>query len=264
MAPKTSEVLSRSINNVVANWETVLLEVGASIAVTGALALGGMAALLPFIAKVQSAPSFVWIVAAAIVGLAAWTAVMAFPIAAGTRVYLDGERAAAAVPGRPSAAYRAFAFRPWLAAGRTAWARVFGIQVMAFFTAVFLIGVPIILLFLAARGGLGCLFVPILLPVVLIAVVMAVLWSRKAVVVAVDRGLDVEDSLRAGWSELTDRPSAHVVPALIIGLATSSAAAGFAKLDVYGFDAGSFFQSAVTAIGDCWFLAAFAALADRR
>ena len=268
MALKTSDVLSHSINNVIANWETILLEIAASIVVVGAIALGNGAAVLRSFGHNGGfdRATFVAILLTVIAEVALWVVVTAFPAAASARLYLDGERAAAAVPGRPRAAYRVFELRRWLAAGRTRWARVLGVQILTSSIAVIAIGIPLLIVASAWETELqaiGCGFAGVLFPFVVGAVVMAMLWSRKAIVVAVDRGTGVRDVLRIAWIELNDRLGAHFVPALIVVLATS-AASEWVSLKIGGVDVGSFVGSPVSAAGDCWVLAAFVSLTEDR
>lgn len=268
MALKTSDVLSFSINNVVANWEMVLLEIATSIVVTGAIALGNAAAVLrPFGGHAEfDRGTFFAILVTVVAEVALWVVVTAFPAAASARLYVDGDRAATAVPGRPRAAYRVFGFRRWLAAGRTWWVRVLGVQIVTTSIAVVAIGVPLLIIASSWETevqAIGCVFAGVLFPFGVGAAVMALMWSRKAIVVAVDRGTGVGDVLRIAWIELNDRLGAHFVPALIVMLALSTGP-GLESMKINGVDVGSFAGNAVSAAADCWVLAAFVALTEGR
>ncbi|HYU27246.1 MAG TPA: hypothetical protein VEO74_18690, partial [Thermoanaerobaculia bacterium] len=162
MVPTTGDVFRRSFDNVIANWEAVLLEIGVKVIASVAIALGGLGALMPLILRNVEASrpldrsAIVTIAVMVLAGIAVWTIVTSFPAAASTRLYIDGERAAAAVPLRSREAYRVFAFPAWLAAGRTMWARVFGIEVVAASIAIIVVGVPVLVLLSLREWSKAC------------------------------------------------------------------------------------------------------------
>lgn len=276
MPPSTGDVLSRSADNAMANWETVVLEIAVSAALAIGVNLTMLAAVTPLMTGVFREPRRELVLATAIrvvvtllVSGFVWVIVTAFPIAASARTYIDGERAAAAAPARTREAYRVFSFPAWLAAGRTMWARVFGIEIVAAAIAVLIIVVPFAALFALPRIAAGCVGILIVFPLALVTIVMMTLCVRKAVVIAVARGTGVEESLRMAWSDVKGHFGAHFLPALVIGLVT--AAAAFA-LGIFG---GAMkivvgpvgplvpaLRALATAPGICWLLAAFVTLTE--
>jgi hypothetical protein len=280
MAPTTGDVLRRSFDNAIANWEAVLLEIGVQIIVTVAITLGGLGALMPLImgnveaSRPPDRSAIVTIAIAVIAGVAVWTIVTSFPAAASTRLYIDGERAAAAAPLRSRQAYRVFAFPAWLAAGRTMWARVFGIQVVAASIAIIVVGIPVLVLFSLREWSntcAGCGMFIIIVPLLFATIVMATLCSRKAVVIAVGSNAGVEDALGMAWRTVIGEFGAHLLPVLAIGVMTivASLVLGIAT---HGADAltgstgiaGQIANGVAASCGSCWLRAAFVSLTESR
>ena len=283
--PSTSEVLRRSIDNVLANWETLLLEGVLLLIFAAALRFG----IMPRLVRLWPTPSGVHpdlrqilpvvgiLVVTAVAGALLLLLLTAFATAANTRLYIAGARAAAAGPDRPRAAYRVFTVQAWLAGGVAAWGRVFAIELVAGAVLLVVVGLPVLALFALPRAVAGCFGFILVPPLMIVAIVATTLWARKAIVVAVGHGATVGEALRIAWQELTSHFAAHFVPALVIGLVALAAALAIGLVGIVARAAAGpgsgvrdvvpFFRSAASAIGSCWMTAAFVSLteeADRR
>ena len=218
--------LARSFRNVIANWEALLLMIGASLLVVAAAAV-------PATPVVSEA-------ATRLVSLI----VLAFPTAAATRVYIDGERAA----------YRVFSFPAWLAAGRAAWARVLAIEVISTSIAVAgALGLRMLTRALSRESVALTAAVIVGVLSLVMALLMVLFWSTNAVVIAVGRALGVKASLRIGWETLIEQLGAYFVAGLAIVL----------LLDVTAFALGKA-RAILEAVAGCWMLAAFVSIAEHR
>ncbi|HEV2718662.1 MAG TPA: hypothetical protein VG323_01485 [Thermoanaerobaculia bacterium] len=278
MPPPIGDVLGRSADNAIANWETVALEVAISAALAIGVNLTMLAAVTPLMTSIVRAPraevvipTVIRVVVSLLVSGIVWIIVTAFPIAASARTYIDGERAAAAAPARTREAYRVFSFPAWLAAGAAMWARVLGIEIVVAAIGVLIVGIPMLVLFALPRVAAGCAGILLVFPIAVVTIVMVTLCMRKAVVIAVARGTGVEESLSMAWGDVKRQFAAHFLPALVIGLVTL--AASFA-LGIFG---GAMkivlgpvgplvpaLRALATAPGICWLLAAFVALIEER
>jgi len=245
------DVLSRSTDNVLANWEALLLEIGVSLVATLAFTLVALAAVMPMALEPRRAPVTVIVVLTCtlLLVLLLRTGVTSFATAATARIYIDGARTAAAAPEVGRAAYRSFSFPAWKAAGKAMWARVFGVQVAVGAVIVIVVGLPFLLMMMLPKGVSGCVGC-VVLPLILAAVLVISIWSRKAVVIAVDRGSGVEESLGAAWRDIAARLGEHLVPLLAIGVLTWVASCVLFVV--------------ATAAGGCWSLAALVALEKPR
>jgi len=189
-------------------------------------------------------------------------------------LYIAGERAAATAPSRARQAYRVFAFPAWLAAGRTMWARVFGIQVVAASIAIIAVGVPMLVLFSLREWSntcAACGVLVIIVPLLFATIVMVTLCSRKAIVIAVSSDAAVEDALEMAWRTVIDQFGAHLLPALAIGAMTIVASLVLGIV-AFGADAltgstgiaGPIAKAVATSCGSCWLRAAFVSLTESR
>ena len=251
MRRSLNEILQRAFDNALANWPLLLLRAAttfiALLLCVGAVVMVvmpiGVAALLAgfsfnmrdfdaeaFLAKLTSAwVLWLWVLPIAAVVLLALVAIYTFLEAGSARIYVDGERLAAAsgspMPQRD--AFRAFSGKRFLAGAREGWWRVFSVWNIGWTFGSLVILVPALVVLLAVllgRGSaaaivIGCLGIAVILLVTIVVFFLTALWVGKATAVTIARGLAPNDALRAAWGELRRDFARHAIVVVIsIGL----------------------------------------------
>lgn len=292
------------------NWQLLLIRIGESVLIVVLCIAAVIAIIGPLLVslglKGVDAPTdpndvaelitsvfaahwlvFVYILGVTAIVLVVVMAVHSFVIAGCARVYADAERKVASLPAPARDNMRVFTMERWLEGGKEGWWPVFWIYNAVWGIAAMIIVVPITMLaavmlvfretlpgaMIACGGCLGLIaFLLFLIPVFIVSAI----WTQKAIIDAVARGLAAGDAMRAAWRELRTDLGRHLGVAAVMFVVTMAASMVFSGLSAMGsfgrsssYDimmiplqfsssiASSIFSAAVSA----WFLACYTALA---
>jgi hypothetical protein len=258
-----SDVLRRGFESTLANWQLLLVRLAGLLATLALFAAAFFALVVPLLASIglgslrsidldhgsEAAEEIIgrvtdavtnhwtivlYLVGVALVALLLWTMLYSVMIAGVVRVLVDAEKAAG--PGESARGRLAvFSLQRWWSGARSRWLEVFAI-----YNAVWAVACLVILVPLAAAGGLMLLFrgnaatvvlsCLVLLACVVFAVVvsfLAAIWAQKAVVVAEARGLATADALRASRYELRHDLGRHAAVILILMIVSGGIGGAF-------------------------------------
>jgi hypothetical protein len=205
--------------------------------------------------------------------------------AGSARVYLEAERAGAISTTPTRERFEVFKMETFLAGAREGWWRVFWIYNIAWFEALLVILMPLLLgaVLIVAIGAnaaslvLGCLILLVMTLVFFCVTVLTNLWVQKAIVAALARGLGAREALLASRRQIGGDFARHAGLALImigVAIAGSAALSSFSSgLPIHGGDVNwqllflspiaigsSILNTAFSAGVASWFLACVAAI----
>jgi hypothetical protein len=309
-----TDVLRRGILNTLANWPVMLLRILEVFIVFGGLVAGILGLILPLFLSAdvthwklpegddaadvmaaivaEHAALWIYLLVFLAVAMVVIVAVHAFFMAGSTRIFVDGERAAAG----PTAELRreqfaAFRSERWMEGARRWWVRLFWIYNGTYSVLGLIVLVPLLitaLLMYMGSGGespagvavAGCGGLALSLLIAVPAAYLAGMWTQKAVVVCVGRDLSAREAMRIGWREVRGGLLQHFVVYFLITIISSGAGGllsgmltPFAVLSAKPNDLLSFFtgpvqissfglQMAVAAAVQSWLVACFAAMTE--
>ena len=275
MTRTAADALRRGFDNVIANWQLLVIRMAEGLAFTiiifGAL-LGivvGIAAAsfgIDFDASTATPESIYgaleilmqkWVFVA--IGIVAFLGVLAvlmlihcFIEAGIVRVHVDAERAAGPALIGPRSRYQQYTSERWIAGAKRGWRVLFGIYNVIWGLWAVLLLIPflpiataVLLMIrqedLQAAAGVGCVGLALLVLIMLPLTIMASVWSRKAIVIALARNAGTRESIGFAWREIRSDFVRHLLVALAViavGLALGGFTAGFSM-------AGSFIKARV-------------------
>jgi hypothetical protein len=301
------DTLRRSFENTIANWPLLLMKLAEGIAAIGLIILVIAVSVVPLIwagVSLSAAPPgdtfedflrwlgaswplFIVVFLAATVLVLVLVGIHSFVQAATSGVLVDGQRKAGPELLGDRKRYAAFDAESWFAHGRRHWWTVFLIYNVVWGVAGIVMLLPLIPTAVVAwwlrdSDGIwvaGCLGLAVTLGVVIVASIIATIWSNLAIVAAVARNLDTLTSIREGGRIF--RVAIADVVIVVVGLWAISAAAGmlfvamhmsisaismipFAGFITLPFQIGaSFVQNAISLFVGIWMMAAFATIIVR-
>jgi hypothetical protein len=310
--PRTvPDVLRRGFDSAFANWQLLLLRVAENILFGVLIIASVIAAVVPLLVSIglsafnadrpeESAGAiagsliehlsiFVWIFAGALVLALLLMLIHSFVMAGCAQTFVDAERAGGAgLAPRPR--LRMFNMDRWLSGARHSTWTVFWVYNIAYGSALAIVLIPLaitlagVLTFRDSKGAvlaIGCLGLAISIFLIIVASVVAAVWSQKAIVVAVERNLSAAEATREARSELRADFGRHFAVAFIlfvIGFGGAATLGMFTVLFAVPSAHDSYMQLAFAparlvismmqgtfsaAVG-LWMLASFAALSDSK
>lgn len=300
------DVLRRGFDNAVANWPLVLIRIAEVVVLAGVVIGAVIAAVVPMIVSaglnkfdfgnpenamdlfatllVEHWMLLVYLLLLATVILGVIIAVHSFVEGGSARIYIDGERVAG---------FRAFAVERWWDGGRRNWWPVFWIYNLAWSAGCVVLLVPILLtlaIVLAAhdvgpRFVIGCVGLAVTIVIMIPIGILIGMWTEKAIVIRVSRGIGAVESLRASRREIRLDLGRHLGVWLLL-MVVGFIAAGVLSSVTMPFSFGSHIgrdsssiapllfapvqivisvvQNALSAALGAWFLAAFVALTEEK
>jgi hypothetical protein len=304
-----TDVLRRGFESAFANWPLVALRIAENV-LYAILVIGGLiAAVVPLLVSIglsgfnadrpeeaaatiaatllEHLAVFVWIFAGALVLALVVLVIHSFVIAGCAQTFVDAEGSGPA-ESRPHT-FKVFNMERWLSGGRHSMWTVFWIYNITYGTTVAIVLVPAVL----TLGGMlafhdskpvvaciGCFGLVACVFLLILASVVAAIWSLKAVVLAVERNLDASVATKAAWAEAKADFGRHFAVAFILFVISFGGAATIGMFSVvFSVPSGhsaymslafapariviSIIQSAFGAAVGMWMLASFAALSDR-
>ncbi len=298
------DVLRRGFDNVIANWQLLLLRFGEAVLLAIIVIGAIVAAIIPVVVSAglgkfdignpNSAAEllvtlvmehwmlllYLFLLVFLILGVA--IGIHSFVEAGSARVYIDGER----TPGM-----RAFTFDRWLKGGREGWWVVFWIYNLAWSVAALILLVPAVITLAgtllvtqtAGRVAIGCAGLALIVLLMIPTAIVIGIWTQKAIAICVARALGAMDALRAARREIKLDFGRHLAVAVVV-LVMSFIAAGLVSSFSIPLSIGShthrvsfaplFFapmqimlsvvQNALSMAVGAWYLASFVALTEER
>lgn len=246
MRRSITDVLRRGFENALANWPLLLLKIASTIVIGAIVIAAVIATIVPLaisvgvrgIADLRDPENVAqlllsiltdhWIallmaVSVVSVVLLIVVALVSFLEAGVMQVVADGERRAPAAASERSA-FRAFTMQRWLSgAAAHGWA-VFWIYNLAWTVASAIILLPLIATLAAmlalgeqpAAIAAGCAGLAISLLLFMAIAIVTSVWSKKAIALAVIRGLGAMAALRLAWTEMAGDFLRHFVVAFVL------------------------------------------------
>jgi hypothetical protein len=239
------DVLRRGFDNTLANWQVILVRLGAMLLI-GALAVATVIVIiLPILVSagirlsnvdspedlaeamwgfLQQWMLLIWIIAAVSVLLLVWIAIHSFVEAGCARVYVDGERMAGPADGMRER-FRVFSMQRWLAGGVDGWWTLFWIYNIAWAVAGMILLIPllptlILMLLLYEQApvalGIGCIGLVLTGMLLIVVGVVTGMWSNRAMVDWAVRGAGARESLATAWSAIRADFARHLLITLAI------------------------------------------------
>jgi hypothetical protein len=300
------DVIKRGLANVLANWPLLLIRIAEAMVFLAVIVVSVVAMVVPVAISiglskfdprdVDSAaalgqallghwPIILFLLVGVTLVFGVLIAIHSFVQGASSRIYLDGERRAGgvlAVP--PRAHFAAFAPERWFAGGAAAWWSIFWIYNIAWTIVMAIVLLPLLAVLAIVVGGqaaapaivAGCaLLVLTGLFFVALAIVTSV-WTIKAMVIAVDRGLGAPTALSAAWTAFRGDAGRNLIVLVVLfvlmvggGGLLGGLSAGFsfthrlpsvALMLLPAQIVVSLVQSIFSSFMDSWLMASFAAL----
>lgn len=304
MKRPVTDILRRGFDNVIANWQLLLLRLGEVVLMAGVIIGAVVAAIIPIavsaglgkfdIGNPDSAAEvivtlfvehwmlllYLFLLIFLILGV--MIAIHSFVEAGTARVYIDGERVAG---------FRAFSFERWWAGGRDGWWSLFWIYNLAWSVGALVLLVPATLTITAmllvsangARIAIGCAGLTFIVLLMIPTAILVGIWTQKAIAVGVSRHLGAVEALRAARREIKLDFGRHLGVAMLV-LVVSFVAAGLVSSFSIPLSIGShshrvsmaplFFapmqlmlsviQNAISMAVGAWYLACFVAMTEER
>jgi hypothetical protein len=297
-----TDVLRRGFDSAFANWPLIALRIAENVLFAILIIGGAIAAVVPVLVSIglsgfnvdkpdEAAATigtallahiavFLWIFAGAFVLLCVLLVVHAFVIAGCAQTLVDAERSAGTL--------KVFNMERWLSGGRHSMWTVFWIYNITYGTTVAIVLVPLAITLAAilafhSNGPLvaciGCFGLAVSVFLLILACVVAAIWSLKAIILAVERNLDASDATKLAWAEAKADFGRHFAVAFVLFVISFGGAMTIGMFSaVFSFPSAhatyislmfapariviSILQSAFSAAVGMWMLASFAALSD--
>lgn len=304
------DLLRRGLDNTLANWQVSLIRFLEAFLFL-AVAIGALIAILvPILVSAgihltdldtpdefESALGslltrwtlLLWIFIGISVLLLVFIVIHSFVEAGCARVLSDADRVAGPEVVGPRTRYRVFSMERWMAGARAGWWPVFWIYNVVWAIAGLLMLIPLlptlaVVVLLRENEGVavltGCLGLLVSGLFMILVMVVAALWSNRAIVTWAVHHTGASESMRIAWEAIKADLGRHVLTALaifVVGMAGSMFLSSFGFFAGMGEAmassetffvvtlplrlAGSLLNSAFSALLGSWYLAAYAALA---
>ena len=297
------DVLRRGFDSALANWPLMALRIVENILFAFLIIASVIAAVVPLLmsiglsgfdkekpdetaaaigsALIAHLAIFLWIFLGALVLAVVLLIIHSFVIAGCAQTFVDADR---------SATLKVFSMERWLTGGKHSMWTVFWIYNITYGTTMIIVLVPLVMalaLMLAFHDSqpmivcAGCFGILAAAFLMILAAVVAAIWSMKAIIVAVERNLGASDAAKLAWVEAKADFGRHFAVAFILfvisfgGAMTIGMFSMFVSMpsahDTYlsmAFAPAriviSLLQSVFGAAIAMWMLASFAALSDRQ
>lgn len=243
-----SEVLRRSFNNTIANWQLLLFRIGESILLLAIFIGVLIATIIPLAISAglgnfrdlnaeSAAPLIVslivrhwmliiYLLVAVTVVLTIFVVIHSAIEAGSAAVYLEAERAASISRSLSYERFSAFTLPSWLSGVKRGWWPVFWIYNIAWTIATIVIAAPALIASLAAMvlaagsAGLaiaaGCLGLLATLALAIGVSIVTNVCVKKATVLAMARNVPAREALREAWSSFRLDPARQITVAVIL------------------------------------------------
>lgn len=314
MKRSITDVLRRGILSVLANWPVILMRAAETLVLVGAVVVAIVGCIVPLLLSAgmsnwtlpagknpsdvalhilaDHAELFAYLVLFILAIGLVMIAIHAFVSAGTTQIFVDAERAAPDVPDVRREQFGVFTLERWTDGARAAWLRLFWIYNATWSVYGLILILPTLIFALlvavavgaentAAIVGATCLGVLLLIGFAVFFAFVIAIWTQKAVVVCVARGLPARDALRSGWAEARADVLRHFLIYLLIAVISGGVSAlvsglfapfsfGLRLNNVWALLTGpvqiaSFaVQSAVANAVASWLIACYAAMTDGR
>lgn len=304
------DVLRRGLDNTLANWPLIAIRVAESILFVLLAAGVVFVMVVPILvsvgieltdiddpndvqnalmALVQRWMLLVWIFAGILVLLLLFTALHGFVEAGCARVYVDGERIAGPALEGVRSRFNVFSTERFFAGATDGWWPVFWIYNLAWGAAGIILLIPLLPTLFAmlllrdqpeAALPIGCLGLAVTLVLMFLTMIVAAVWTNRAIAEWALRRHGARDALAAGWRAIRADLGRHVLIALAILVVAMAGSAFFGSFSMFaalgetfgrqsvsmvftiplrlvGSLASSIFSAAVTS----WYLASYTSLA---
>jgi hypothetical protein len=256
------DVLRRGLDNVVANWQLLVLRIGESLLFFAITIAGILAAVVPLLVSIGLKPpqtpeditdlaelilnhwvALTWIFVAAMLLVSIFLFIHTFVQAGSARIYIDGDRAAGPAVEGVRERYHVFTVERWMAGGREGFWRVFWVYNLAWLVAGVILLLPLVvtLLFSLLLGGvpavalgISCLGIIVTLFLGFAVAIVTSIWSQKAIVITMARLLPAREALAAAWADLKRDTARHVVVAVLIWIVSFAVSSVFSIVSSVG------------------------------
>lgn len=247
MKRSVTDTIRRGFDNVVANWQLLLIRIAEGILFVLIAAIAIIAAIVPMALSVglnTFEPKSPDEVAEFILGLffdkwmllvylallflflgLVYVTIHAFVEAGCARTYVDAERANAANPMPARQQFRFFTAERWFEGAKRFWWPVFWIFNATWGVGLLIITVPLLvtaILMLLLREspagalGVGCVGLIISVFVIIGVSIVTYIWCEKAIVVAIARDSGAVAAMSASWSEFKTDAARHLGVTIIL------------------------------------------------
>ncbi|HEX7191572.1 MAG TPA: hypothetical protein VF381_08360 [Thermoanaerobaculia bacterium] len=305
MKRSIAEVLRRGFESAYANWQLIALRIAENLVFAFLLVASVIAAVVPLVVSIglsgfnvdkpdetaatigaallEHLAAFLWIFVGALVLAFVLVVLHSFVMAGCAQTFVDAERV-----GRP---FKAFSMERWLSGGKHSTWTVFWIYNITYGTTLIIVLLPAVITIAALLAfresprvlilGIGCLGLAVSVFLLIIACVVAAIWSLKAIVMAVERNLSASEATKAAWAEAKADFGRHFAVAFVLFVISFGGAMAISMFSVvFSMPSAhstymslalaparlviSFVQSVFGAAVGMWMLASFAALSDGR
>jgi hypothetical protein len=296
------EVLRRGFESAIANWPLIALRIAENMLFAILIIASIIAAVVPLLVSIglsafnvdkpeESAANigaaliehlavFLWIALGAIVLLFLLLVIHSFVIAGCAQTFVDADR---------SERLKVFSMERWLSGGKHSMWTVFWIYNITYSTTLIVVLVPAVVTIaalLAYRGSekavlacAGCFGAAATVFLLIISLIVAAIWSLKAIILAVERNLGASDATKLAWAESKADFGRHFAVAFILFVISFGGAMAIGMFSIFfsmpsahntymslAFAPArmviSVLQSIFSAAVGMWMLASFAALSD--
>lgn len=298
-----TEVLRRGFESAIANWPLMALRIAENVVFAILIVASIFAAVVPLLVSIglsafnvdkpeETAATigtaliahlavFLWIFLGALFVGFLLMVIHSFVIAGCAQTFVDADRSRGTL--------KVFSMERWLSGGKHSTWTVFWIYNITYGTTLIPVLVPLVialaamLAFRDSEAGIlvaGCLGIAVAVFLLIIACVIAAIWSLKAIVLAVERNLGASEAAKLAWTEAKADFGRHFGVAFILLVISFGGAMTIGMFSMFfsvpsAHDAFlslafapariaiSLLQGAFSAAVGMWMLASFAALSDR-
>ena len=272
------DVLRRSLDNALANWQLIAIRFGESVLFAILALLAAIAIIAPILVSIGinladlTSPEdlegvgallltrwalLAWIVVAIFVLLCVFVALHSLVEAGSARVYVDAERIAGPALEGPRARFKVFSMERWWAGATDGWWTVFWIYNLAWGAAMVILLVPLLPTFAltlllrddenpVAAIATGCLGLALTLLLFVIVAIVAAIWTNRAIVDWAMRRAGARDALAAGWAAMRADLGRHVLIAIALYVVMLAGSAFFGSFSFAAGIGDMFGESGVT------------------
>ena len=247
MKRSVTEIIRRSFENVVANWHLILLRIAEGIIFFAILAVAFVAAIIPMALSVglntfepkspEDVAEFIinlfidnWMLLVYLTLLLLFITLVyimihSFVEAGCARIYVDSERANAALPRPERQQLRFFTFDKWVEGAKRYWWRVFWIFNGTWGLGLLIILVPLLVITILAfvlrenppaAIGLSCVGLVFLVFIGIGVSIVTYIWCEKAIVVSIARNTSAAEAMSAAWAEFKSDAGRHLGTTIIL------------------------------------------------